>query len=70
MEDMRRQSQIEYLKKMQYELQHVGRGELLKIVASKFGEDWAGVVAKCGIEDISRQLLSDQIEAQLHELGE
>ena len=70
MEDPRRESKIEYLKKMQYELKHVGRGELLQIVADKFGEDWAGVVAKIGIEENARQLLSDQIEAQLQELGE
>jgi hypothetical protein len=70
MEDPRRESKVKYLKKLQYELQHVGRGELLKIIASNFGEEWAGVVARCGIEEVSRRLLNDQIEAQLRELGE
>lgn len=70
MENPRRQSQIEYLKKTQYELQHLGKAEFLKIIADKFGEDWAGVVARIGIEENARRLMSDQIEAQLHELGE
>ena len=70
MEDPRGAFKVEYLKKMQYELKHVGRGELLQMVADKFGEDWAGVVARIGLEENARQLLNDQIEAQLRELGE
>ena len=70
MEDPRRAGKIEMLKKMQYELQHLGKGEFLKIVSDKFGEDWAGVVARIGIEENARRLMSEQVEAQLRELGE
>jgi len=70
MEDPRRAGKIETLKKMQYELQHLGKGEFLKIVSDKFGEDWAGVVARIGIEENARRLMSEQVEAQLRELGE
>jgi len=70
MEDAQRVAKVEMLKKMQYELLHLGRGELLKIVADKFGEEWAGVVARIGIEDTARRLMTEQIDAQLRELGE
>ena len=70
MEDPRRAGKIETLKKMQYELQHLGKGEFLKIVSDKFGEDWAGVVARIGIEENARRLMSEQVEAQLRELEE
>ena len=70
MEDAQRMAKVEMLKKMQYELLHLGREEFLKIVADKFGEDWAGVVARIGIEDNARRILSEQIDAQLRELGE
>jgi len=70
MEDAQRMAKVEMLKKMQYELLHLGREEFLKIVADKFGEDWAGVVVRIGIEDNARRILSEQIDAQLRELGE
>ena len=68
--DGQKQAKIDSLKKMQCELQHLGRGEFLKIIESKFGEDWAGVVARFGIEENARKLMTDQIDAQLRELGE
>ena len=70
MEDPRRAGKIEMLKKMQYELKHLGRGEFLEIVADRFGEEWAGVVARIGIEDTARRFMAEQVEAQLRELGE
>lgn len=69
-DDPQRESKIEYLKKMQDELQHLGRGEFLQLVSAKFGEDWAGVVARIGIEDNARRIMAEQIDAQLRELGE
>jgi hypothetical protein len=70
MEDPRRESKIDYLKKMQYELEHLGRGGFLKLIADKQGEEWAGVVARIGIEDTARRIMSEQIQSQLRELGE
>lgn len=70
MEDGQRAVKIELLKKTQYELGHLGRGEFLRLIADRFGEDWAGVVARLSIEENARRLMNDQIEAQLRELGE
>ena len=70
MEDPRRAGKIEMLKKTQYELQHLGRGEFLQYIADKIGEEWAGVVARIGIEDTARRIMAEQVEAQLKELGE
>ena len=44
--------------------------EFLEIVADRFGEEWAGVVARIGIEDTARRFMAEQVEAQLRELGE
>ena len=70
MEDPQRAGKIEMLKKTQYELQHLGRGEFLQFIADRIGEDWAGVVARCEIEDTARRIMTEQVEAQLRELGE
>ena len=69
-DDPRRESKVEYLKKMQYELKHLGKAEFLQIVADKFGEQWARVVANIGIEETARRIMAEQVEAQLRELGE
>jgi hypothetical protein len=69
-DDPRRESKIEYLKKIQYELQHLGKGEFLQLISDKFGEQWAGVVANIGIEENARRIMAEQVEAQLRELGE
>jgi hypothetical protein len=70
MEDPRRQFKIEYLKKVQDELPRMNRAEFLEAVSQKFGKDWAGVVENLALDDIARRMMTEQIKAQLHELGE
>lgn len=68
MDDIQRQARIEYLKKLKSELDSLGKEEFLKIVANKYGQQWADFVLSMGFDDWARSLLNQQITKELDEL--
>jgi len=68
MDEQQREARIQYLKKMKVELGSLGKEEFLKIVANKYGQNWADFVMTMGFDDWARNLLNQQVTKELEDL--